>query len=182
MGKQEENNINEIIKGCLKNERKSQKLLYDKYAKYMYRICLGYVNDQDTAQDILQDGFIKIFKNIKNYNENGSLSGWIRKIIVNTAIDYLRSKKRLDNLLEYDDAIKCMDNNNEGVKNINIEAILLKVNKLPDGARTVFNLYALEGYSHKEIAQQLEITEGTSKSQLSRAKSILKEWLQEFVN
>lgn len=174
--------INEIIQGCLKNKRKYQKLLYDRYARLMYRICLSYVNDRDAAQDVLQDGFIKVFKNIRHYDENGSLDGWIRKIIVNTAIDYLRSKKRLGNMLEYDDEIKSSDVKNDGIQNVNVEAILLKVNQLPDGARAVFNLYALEGYSHKEIAQQLAITEGTSKSQFNRAKRMLKDWLKEFVN
>jgi RNA polymerase sigma-70 factor (ECF subfamily) len=173
---------NEIIRGCLANSRKFQRILYNKYAKMMYRVCLSYVHERDTAQDVLQDGFIKVFKNIKRYNENGSLSGWIRKIIVNTAIDYLRSKKRLNNMLEYDEQIKTHEINNEAVQNINIESILLRINKLPDGARTVFNLYALEGYTHKEIAQRLDITEGTSKSQFSRAKNMLKDMLKDYAS
>jgi RNA polymerase sigma-70 factor (ECF subfamily) len=174
--------LSEIVEGCRRNERKFQKLLYDQYAKQMYRLCLSYIKESDAAQDVLQDGFIKVFKNIENYDDSGSMEGWIRRIIVNTAIDYLRSKKRLGNFIEYDDAIKSKEVTNDGIYTVNVESILLKVNQLPDGARAVFNLYALEGYSHKEIAKQLEITEGTSKSQFSRAKNLLKDWLKDFVN
>ena len=169
---------NELIIGCIKKNRKYQELLYRKYAGKMYAVCLNYAKDRQLAQDILQDGFIKVFSKIKDFQQNGSLEGWIRRIIVNTAIDYHRKVKRYNDLLEQE--IKNEDNiNSENtiIENINAEDILNHLKKLPSGARMVFNLYAVEGYSHKEISEKLNISEGTSKSQFSRARSLLQQWL-----
>lgn len=172
----------ELIKGCLNNDRKFQRLLYNKYARVMYGVCLSYTNVRASAQDILQDGFIKVFNKIQHFKNEGSLEGWIRRIITNTAIDHLRKTSRLNHHLEYNDQIK--DDiviKSEIIENINAESILSRVKQLPPGAKAIFNLYAMEGYTHKEIAKALNISEGTSKSQFNRAKSLLKEWLKEYM-
>ena len=164
----------EILKGCKANKRKYQEILYRKYAKIMYGICLSYAGDRDLAQDILQDSFIKIFNKIGEYRMEGSLQGWIRRIVTNTAIDHVRQQGRLQNYLADD-----KDTIIEGVyepnalQDLQTDDVLTQVAKLPDGARIVFNLYALEGFTHKEIAEKLNITEGTSKSQYNRARKLL---------
>jgi len=170
----------EILKGCKKNKRNFQEILYRKYARKMYGICLSYAGDRDLAQDILQESFIKIFNKISAFKSEGSLEGWIRRIITNTAIDHMRSAQRTKNYLsvskeDTEEFIKP-----EGLENLKTQDILEQVSKLPDGARLVFNLYALEGFTHKEIAQKLNITEGTSKSQFNRARKLLMTWLNKL--
>ena len=175
----------DLVNGCIKKNRKYQELLYRKYAGKMYAVCLNYARDREIAQDILQEGYIKVFKKIKDFKQNGSLEGWIRRIIINTAIDYYRKASRYNELL--DKELKREESEfseNSIIENINADEILNYLKKLPEGARMVFNLYAVEGYSHKEIAEKLNISEGTSKSQFSRARSLLQQWLminkQEF--
>lgn len=145
----------------------------------MYNICLSYIGDRELAQDILQEGFIKVFTNIKNFVQTGSLEGWIRKTIVNTSIDYFRKKSKLHKYIVNDSIADAEDIQDDVLDKLSTEEILRRVAELPDGARIIFNLYALEGYSHKEIADKLNISIGTSKSQLSRAKNLLKKWLME---
>lgn len=159
----------------MKGDRKSQKILYQIYADKMFGVCLRYANDEDEAKDILQDGFIKVFLNLKQFNNNGSFEGWIRRIIVNTALERFRDKNYLfavnmENTYEvgekeYDHILSELSAND----------LLKLIQELSPQYRTVFNLYAIEGYSHKEICQKLNIKEGTSKSNLSRAREILKE-------
>ena len=163
-----------LVTGCRQQQRKAQEQLYRLYAGEMLRVCLAYEPDRDNAKDILQNAFLKVFRNIEAYNGKGTLKAWIRRIITNTAIDAYRKKQqtqtlRLDDISQYDqptqeysDPLVCQD-------------LLREVEKLPDGARMVFNLYAIEGYSHKEIGEKLQISEGTSKSQLSRARKMLNE-------
>ena len=170
----------EILKACKKNKRQFQEILYRKYAKKMFGICMSYAGDRSTAQDILQDSFIKIFRKIKDFNMIGSLEGWVRRIVVNTAIDHIRKEQRVHNFI-YDE-IEINDNSQvaAGYENLKTHDILEQVSKLPDGARMVFNLYAIDGFSHKEIAQKLNITVGTSKSQFSRARKLLMLWLNKL--
>lgn len=170
----------EILNGCKKNKRQYQEILYRKYAKKMYGICLSYAADRDLAKDILQDSFIKIFKNIKAYKSDGSLEGWIRKIVSNTAIDHLRKTQRIQKYITENDAVREPTDVLSGLDNLKMQDILQQVGHLPDGARLIFNLYAIEGYTHKEIAQKLNITEGTSKSQFSRARKLLMIWLNKL--
>ncbi len=165
-----------LLEGCRKRDRKAQEQLYRKYAGEMLRICLAYEPDRDEAKDILQNAFLKVFRNIEVYSGEGALKAWIRRIITNTAIDAYRKKQqtttlRIDDLGEYaepsqefSDPMVCQD-------------LLKEVSKLPEGARIVFNLYAIEGYNHREIAEKLNISEGTSKSQLNRARKLLNEQL-----
>jgi RNA polymerase sigma factor (sigma-70 family) len=163
----------EILKGCRKNKRQYQEVLYQKYAKKMYGICLSYAGGRDLAQDMLQDAFIKIFNRIKDFKQEGSLEGWIRKIVTNTAIDHLRQQKRVQNYISDQKETKEDIFEPDALQKLQTQDVLDQVAKLPEGARIVFNLYALEGYTHKEIAEKLKITEGTSKSQFNRARKIL---------
>lgn len=169
-----------LIEGCQKKDRKFQEILYRKFAKKMYGICLTYANNRSNAQDILQDGFMKIFMKIDGFNNEGSLEGWVRKIIVNTAIDYFRRTQREYKFVSLEDTEEQQELSNNVMDQVKKEELLGHLHQLPEGARLIFNLYAVEGYTHKEIAQKLEITVGTSKSQLSRAKVLLRKMLNDL--
>jgi RNA polymerase sigma-70 factor (ECF subfamily) len=169
-----------LLKGCLQNDRKYQKLLYEKYFNTMFQICLSYSGDRDEAKDILQEAFIKVFINLKQYNGTGTLEGWIRRIVTNTAIDYFRQRKRLVFMPEYTDEPEEDESGSVTFSEITSGIILHYIKQLPDGARVVFNLFAVEGLSHKAIGKKLNISEGTSKSQYKRARSLLKKWLYEY--
>lgn len=145
----------------------------------MYNICINYSNDRDDAKDIMQDGFIKVFNTLKQFNNQGSLEGWIRKIMVNTAIDFYRKKSKERTNLNIENAHN-MGYESPILENINTQQLIELTQKLPEGAKLIFNLYALEGYSHEEIAKKLDISIGTSKSQVSRAKTLLKSWINKF--
>lgn len=166
----------DIIEGCILGNPRMQKMLYEKYAPKMYGVCLRYAGNEDDAKDILQDGFIKIFGNIDRFKGTGSFEGWIRRIIVNTAIEQFRKK---NNLLVSTDAAeeKIVDDQASIFNQLEAKELLEIIRTLPNGYRTVFNLYAVEGYTHKEISEIMKISEGTSKSQYARAKA----WLQEKI-
>lgn len=168
----------QLIDGCLKNDRRMQELLYRKFANEMYSICLAYEPDRDLAKDIFQEAFVKVFKNINTYDNRGSLKGWIRRIITNTAIDHYRQKVNNDRFIEVEKISNLTTSNSEAFESLETQDILSQVKRLPERARIVFNLFALEGFSHKEIAEMLCITEGTSKSQFSRARQLLQEWIK----
>ncbi len=169
----------EIVIGCIRNDRHMQEVLYRKHARKMYGICLGYAGSRrDLAQDMLQEAFVKVFRNIKQYNNKGSLEGWIRRIVTNTAIDILRSQTRYLEMISGEVSDKQAVNDSDALSDLAAKDILDTVARLPKGARMIFNLYALEGYSHQEIAERLEISSGTSKSQYSRARHLLQQWLQ----
>lgn len=164
---------NDLIRRCLEGERKAQKELYDQYASKMYAVCLRYRSKSEDAQDILQDGFIKIFKNLDRFRGDGSFEGWMRRIFVNTAIEQLRKKKLDISISEKEENIEVKAPT--PIDNLNQKDLLRIIKELSPGYRTVFNLYVVEGYSHKEIADIMNISEGTSKSQLARARVILQE-------
>jgi RNA polymerase sigma factor (sigma-70 family) len=164
----------ELIQRCIADERQYQEALYRKYADKMYNVCLTYTKDEDEACDVLQDGFIKVFASLASYTFNGSFEGWIRKIMVNTALSYYQKKKKeAENLSLYKTYIEPSVNTILDI--VNAEEIISLVNNLPEKAGLVLKLYAIEGYDHKEIAELMNISEGTSKSQLSRARFLLKE-------
>ena len=167
----------DLIRGCRENNRKIQELLYRRYAKSMYKLSLLYENDHEKAKDILQEAFIKIFRNISNFDKKGSLDGWIRKIVTNTAIDYFRKNYFEAQFLPIEKIIQPYSNEDSVSSRLNTEDLISQVKKLPAGARMIFQLYAIDGYSHREIAKLLHISVGTSKSQISRAKQLLKQWI-----
>jgi len=162
----------EIIRGCIKEDRRCQELFYNKFANRMYGVCLRYCLDRDVAHDVHQEAFITVFKKLAQFKFDGPVEAWIRRIMVNASLYYLRHKT---DLLRMDDVIETEQELIPAnvLDNLAAEDILKLIQQLPDGCRTVFNLYAIEGYQHKEIAVMLNISVGTSKSQLSRARTIL---------
>ncbi|MGB8491570.1 MAG: RNA polymerase sigma factor [Bacteroidales bacterium] len=166
--------IKKIIKGCLAGNRRDQELLYRRHAAKLYAVCLQYSGNDEEARDILQDGFIKIFDNLVNYKHEGSFEGWMRRIVVNTALEKFRSRHSLYRVDDIDlipepDA----DPDTEDYSGLEAVDLLDIIRELPPKYRMVFNLFAIEGYSHKEISEMVSISEGTSKSNLSRARIIL---------
>ena len=173
------NDLKEIIEGCQKGKPASQKVLYDTFAPKMYGVCLQYCKDHTEAEDCLQEGFIKVFNNIKKYRFEGSFEGWMRRIMVNTTIESFR-KKKPESSFEDMTLIKIEDDIvDEEANEITEEEILEIIKELPPKYRMVFNLYVLEGLSHKEISEILDISEGTSKSNLSRARNWVKNRITE---
>lgn len=171
--------LNEIIQGCYKGSRKHQEALYKMFASKMFGVCLTYTSDRDLAQDILHDGFFKVFKKFDKYNDSWSLNAWIRRIIVNTAIDHFRKTNRITNV-DFQNSSYLAGSYNEVSELSKTSDLSAIINMLPKGAKTVFNLYTIEGYKHQEIADILEISVGTSKSQLSKAKSVLRELVNKY--
>ncbi len=171
-------NEEQLVYKCLEKDALAQKQLFEFYSRRMMGVCLRYSKDAEEAQDVLQMGFIKVFEKLEMYNHKGSLEGWIRKIIVNTALDNIRKNKKLQNNVEMDKVDYQLQNYNEGAIDVLSAQDLLKItHSMPTGFRTVFNLYAIEGYSHKEIAEELNISISTSKSQFSRARAHLQKIL-----
>lgn len=166
----------ELVKQCVAGSRSHQEVLYHKYASKMFGVCLGYIKDRDAAKDVLQDGFIKVFKSLQKFNGEGSLEGWIRRIIIHTAIDHYRKFIRDQRNGDIDEEQLTTFEISIPDKILEKELLSL-IHKLPEGARIIFNLYVVEGYSHNEIAEMLNITSGTSKSQVSRARVILQNWI-----
>ena len=159
-----------LIKKCASGNALAQKTFYEKFAGKMMGVCLRYAQDYEEAQDVMQDAFIKVFNNLPDYKKKGSLEGWVRRIVVNTALDsYRKNKKHIGNV-DVDSVNYMLDDNAYIIENLNANDLLAIIDKLPAGYKIVFNLFAIEGYSHKEIAEMLDIDETTSKSQYSRAK------------
>ena len=167
-------NLNEIIEGCKQGERSSQGLLYKTYASKMLAVCARYAKDNFEAEDMLQVGFVKIFEKIKDYKGEGSFEGWVRRIMVNTSIEFYRKNARMFPVVDIDSAPETQVQENQ-LNKINMNDLLNIIQKLSPGYRMIFNMYAIEGFSHREIAEELGISEGTSKSQLARARAILQE-------
>ncbi len=166
--------IKNIISGCLKGNRKDQEILYRRHAAKLYAVCLQYSGNDDEARDILQEGFIKIFENLGNYKHEGSFEGWIRRIMVNTALEKFRSKHNLYRVDDIDTIPEPdAEPDNEDYAGLEAGDLLEIIRELPPKYRMVFNLFAIEGYSHKEISRMVNISEGTSKSNLARARIIL---------
>lgn len=168
----------ELIESCVKGDRQAQRNLYDIFAKRMYMVCLRYTKSQQEAEDVLQDAFIKIFKNLKGYRGESRLDYWIKRIVVNTALNSQRKKLYMYPMVDIDD-VKNEYDQSKVFSNIRMEELLSMIKSLPTGCQTVFNLFAIEGYSHKEIAEMLEVSEGTSKSQFSRARKLLQDKIAE---
>ncbi len=169
----------DLIRGCINGERKYQEALYNIHSAKMYSVCLRYCSDSDDAQDVLQEGFVKVFKNLEKFRNEGSFEGWVRRIFVNTAIEHFRKKSHLVSISETVEVSK-KDENFSAFDKLAEKDLLEIIKKLSPGYRTVFNMYVIEGYSHKEIGNILNISEGTSKSQLARSKAILQKMVEEY--
>jgi RNA polymerase sigma-70 factor (ECF subfamily) len=172
--------LSRLIASCKQKNAEARKELYELYAPAMFSICLRYVKERETAKDILQEGFIKIFTKIDDYSGAGSFEAWMRKVFVTTALEYLRNTRtwRLNvNMEDYEGTM--VDNFDVSIiAGLSADEIMKCINELPPGFRTVFNLYAIEGYSHAEIARMLKIKEASSRSQLARARQILQNKIQ----
>jgi RNA polymerase sigma factor (sigma-70 family) len=160
----------DLARALSKSDPKAQQAFYERYSAKFLAICCRYIPDRMAAEDVMVESMMKIFDKVGQFNYNGSFEGWAKRLVVNEALMFLRGKKMLD--VSVDD-INPLENSFEPVFEFESEELLKLVNALPNGFRTVFNLYAIEGYSHAEIGEMLGISEGTSKSQLSRARVIL---------
>ena len=166
-----------LIEKCLKNDKTAQKVLYDTFAPKMYAVCLRYASKRVMAEDILQEAFIKVFKYLPSFKFQGSFEGWIRRIVVNTALDHI--KLYAENFQDIEENIteSVTINADEVTANLTVQDLLSIIQELPEGKRIIFNLYVFEGYNHKEIAEMLGISVMTSKGQLSKAKKMLQDKL-----
>jgi RNA polymerase sigma-70 factor (ECF subfamily) len=167
----------ELIDKCLENDPRAQEVLYSRYSRRMYGVCLRFARNTLEADDILQEGFIKVFSFLKDFRQEGSLEGWIRRTIVNTAINYYNSKQNEWNETSIEKAQTFSSDTEDALSKISAADLLTLIHELPEGYRMVFNLYVIEGYNHQEIAEMLKISENTSKSQLSRARMALQDRL-----
>jgi RNA polymerase sigma factor (sigma-70 family) len=163
----------QIVKGCVEKNALAQKFLYEKFSRKMMGVCLRYCDSQEEGEDVLQNAFITIFQNIESFRNEGSLEGWIRRIVVNTALTNIRKNKKLKQNIALESVEYMLPSANTISESYGAKDLLKLIQTLPTGFKTVFNLYAIEGYSHKEIGEMLNISEGTSKSQYSRAKAYL---------
>jgi RNA polymerase sigma factor (sigma-70 family) len=168
----------ELVQRCIRKEPQAQELLYKTFAGRMLGVCSRYTDSIEEAEDILQDGFIKIFNKIDGFKGNGSLEGWIKRIMVNTALDAFRKNKNFRHSIDIETIEYTAETNHHVVESMATKDLVKIIKSMPKGFRTVFNLYAIEGYAHKEIAELLDISESTSKSQYSRARTHLQKLLQ----
>lgn len=172
----------QLIESCIKGDRASQKVLYDRLAARMFPVCMRYAGDRDLAEDVLQDGFVTLFTRLDTYKGEGSFEGWARKIFVTTALMNLRKKDALKMSDDLEAARSLKAETSSQIQNLGYKELMNMIMELPAGFRTVFNLYAIEGYSHKEIGEMLGISETTSRTQLSRARISLQNKIKEREN
>jgi len=169
----------DIIRRSLEGERAAQKALYDALSGKMYGICLRYAGDEAEARDMLQEGFIRVFQSLDRFRFEGSFEGWVRRIIVNTALERLRKEDYMTTSID-DTDFQDLPGRDDVEAGLSVQDLLEMIRELSPQYRMVFNLYAIEGYSHKEISEMLNISEGTSKSNLSRARTILQERIKKL--
>ncbi|GAB4395287.1 MAG: RNA polymerase sigma factor [Microscillaceae bacterium] len=173
-----------ILRGCRAGKAKYQQMLYEMFYGKMLSVCQRYTQSGEEARDILQEGFIKVFQNLSHFKAEGSLEGWIRRIMINTAITQYHKQRKLQANLSIEEDIKAfnsLSNDDDSVyRKLAYEDLLRLIRELPPAYQTVFNLYAIEGYNHREIAELLQINEGTSKSNLAKARRHLQNKLMQF--
>lgn len=173
----------QLIEGCKAHKREYQKSLYEQYARRIYGICLRYCADADAAQDLLHDGFIKVFDSIGSYAGKGSFEGWLKRVFINMALENIRKEKSIflnsNDIQEIPDIVDTSTDDNEAL--ISETELLKMVQELPKGYQAVFNLYAIEDFSHKEIAKMLGINEVTSRSQYNRARQLLQNKVRDYI-
>ena len=173
-----------ILQGCIEGKRNEQYQLYRKFASTMLGVCLRYSQNREEAEDILQEGFLKVFQNIASFRKEGSLEGWIKRIMINHALNRFRKNRKIpfyEDIKEINET-EIIDTNEEPAINepFPTEILLSMIQSLPQGYRVVFNMYVFEDFSHKEIAETLKISENTSKTQLMKARRLLRKKIEEF--
>ena len=170
----------QLIKSCLNNDRASQKRLYQQYADVMLGVCYRYTKSLTDAEDVLQEGFVRVFKNLHQYRQQGELGAWIRRIMVTTALNFLKRNARYQNDLAFDkiEMHPVTDENPELL--LDTKELASLIQQLPTGYQTIFNLHAVEGYTHVEIGELLGITDGTSRSQYARARALMIVWVKKY--
>ena len=166
-----------ILEGCLRNDPNAQRELYNQYSPKMLAVCYRYAHNREDAEDMLQEGFIKVFLQLRTFENRGSFEGWIRKIIVHTCINILKKNKKFNESVDLIHASSIQIREESIPAVVQVKQIVESIRSLPIGYRTVLNLFAIEGYSHREISQLLDIEESTSRSQFTRAKSMLEDLL-----
>jgi RNA polymerase sigma-70 factor (ECF subfamily) len=164
----------QILIGCKKGKKQAQYQFYELFKKLVFSVAMRYAKDVPEAQDIMQDSFVNLYRDLYQYEPTGALGGWVRRVTVNTALMHLRKKRMLFSDVEIHTLAEHRQGQDDILSNIGAKEIMKMVQELPDGYRVVFNLYVVEGFTHKEIGEQLKISENTSKSQLSRAKKMLR--------
>ncbi len=172
----------DIIRGCIENDPKVQRALYQRFCGAMMGVCVRYAPTIHEAEDLLQEGFIKVFRKIHTFEGKGYLAGWIKRVMVNTCLTYIRDNKNLRMYVEVDEEVLKEEADFDVLSQFSADDLVTKIQRLPDGFRVVFNMYAIEGFSHQEIADKLEISVGSSKSQLSRARAYLQKVIKKEEN
>ena len=167
----------DLIKGCIEGDPQMQRLLYQRFSSMMYGVCLRYSDNTEDANDVLQEGFIKVYKNLEKFRSEGSFEGWVRRIFINTSIEHYRKKVNMFSVTETQE-VTIEDKEWNILDNLAEKDIISMIHELSPGYRVVLNMHVIQGYSHKEIADILGINEGTSKSQLARAKGALKKIIE----
>jgi RNA polymerase sigma factor (sigma-70 family) len=167
-----------LVIECVKGDSRAQRMLFERFSKKMLGVCMRYAKSTEQAEDVLQDGFIKVFSKLNDFKHDGSLEGWIRRIMVNTSLDQIRKENKLLGNISLDNVDYKLQNNAFVLENLAAKDLMKMVQSMPVGYKVVFNMFAIEGYSHKEISDHLGISENTSKSQYSRARAYLRERLE----
>lgn len=173
-------NEEQLITGCRKGDRLAQKELYEKFSRKMMGVCLRYANDRETARDLLQDGFVKVYTNIDSYSGMGSFEGWMRRVFVNCALEHLRKNDVLREASDLENMVELIEPEASVMDRLSAQELMAIIQKLPPGFKAVFNLFAIEGYTHKEIGEMLNITESTSRSQYTRARQLLQRTIKDL--
>lgn len=166
-----------LVKDCLKGRREAQYALYEEFSESMLAVCYRYTKSRSDAEDVMQEGFIKVFRNLHQFKFEGELGGWIRRIMVTTALNYLKRNSRYQSELSFTDTMLHPITNENPEVRMNARDLAALIRQLPTGYQTIFNLHAVEGFTHVEIGKMLGINEGTSRSQYARARGLLISWL-----
>lgn len=175
-----EMDYHQLVKDCLKQKPAAQKILYEHFAPSMLGVCFRYTKSLSDAEEVLQEGFIKTFTRLHQFKGEGELGGWIRKIMVNTALNFLKTNHKYRYDLSFDEMPLHLVSTENPVVNLQAKELAELIRQLPTGFQTIFNLHAVEGYKHAEIASMLGINEGTSRSQYARARTLLIEWIEKI--
>ena|SRR5690606_5052695 len=169
-----------LVRDCLKGKLQAQRMLYDEFAKHMLGVCYRYTRSMKDAEDVLQEGFVKVFSKLGQFKSEGELGAWIRKIMVNTALNYLKRNKKYQDEMYFTENYLHPVTDQDPVVRIDAKDLAHLIRQLPPGYQVIFNLHAVEGYSHVEIGEMLGISDGTSRSQYSRARNLLITWIEKY--